>query len=168
MTERFRRWFRRWFRTVPKTGADGGEGPKAETTKPPPVTSVWVLGVRPPMGPRPAVEGGVYEWFLTLITPRQDRVCRIDGVSFFVRCDKTVAASRTIERMRRTQALTRSELTALIDEHRVTGSPVYLQRRFDAVERTEQFRSGADEALHEALEWGGIGRHKTSGTDGLG
>ena len=168
MNERFRRWFRRWFRTVPKTGTHGTESAKAHATKPPAVTSEWVLRVRPPMGPRPAVEGGVYEWCLTLITPRQDRVCRIDGVSFFVRCDKTIAASRTIERMHRTQALTRGELTALIDEYRAAGSPVYLQRSIDAVERTERFKSGADETLHEALEWGGIGRHETSGTDGLG
>ena len=149
--------FRRWFRTVPTTETHGTESAKADATKPPPVTSEWVLRVRPPMGPRPAIEGGVYEWYLTLIAPHQDRVCRIDGVSFFVRCDKTIAARRTIERMRRTQALTLDELTALIDEHRATGSPIYLQRSIDAVERTEQFKSGADEALHEALEWGGIG-----------
>ena len=119
------------------------------------------------MGPRPAIEGGVYEWCLTLIWPHQEQVCRINGIWFFVRCDKTIAASRTIERMRRTQALTRGELGALIDEHRAAGSPVYLRRSIDAVERTEQFKSGADEALHEALEWGGIGRHETSGTNGL-
>ena len=157
MNERFRRWFRRWFGTVPKTGANGAEGPKAEATNPPPVTSIWVLRVRPPMGPRPAVDGGVYEWNLTLVAPHQDRVCRIDGVSFFVRCDKTIAASRTIERMRHTQALTLGELTALIDEHRVTGSPVYLQRSIDAVERTEQFQ---ERRRRGAARGARMGRHR--------
>ena len=162
MFERLRRWF--WM--TPTTETHGSQD-EVRPAKPLKATSEWVLRVRPPMGPRPTVEGDVYEWCLTLIAPRDDRVCRIDGISFFVRCDKTIAASRTIERMRRTQAVTRSELGALIDEHRAAGSPVYLQRSIDAVERTEQFKSGADEALHEVLEWGGIGSEETSATHDL-
>ena len=160
MFERLRRWF--WM--IPTTETHGSQD-ENRPAKPPKATSEWVLRVRPPMGPRPTVEGDVYEWCLTLIAPRDDRVCRIDGISFFVRCDKTIAASRTIERMRRTQGLTRSELSALIDEHRAAGSPVYLQRSIDAVERTEQFKSGADAALHEVLEWGGIGSEATPETN---
>ena len=109
------------------------------------------------MGPRPAIEGGAYEWCLTLIAPRQDRVCRINGIWFFARCDTTIAARETIERMRRTQALTHAELCALIDDHRIPGTPVYLQRTIDAVQRTDQFKSGTDKALLDTLEWGGIG-----------
>ena len=152
MIETLRAWLGIPRRTITNDAADTTR-PATEPAKP---TSEWVLNVRPPMGPRPAVEGGVYEWDLTLITPGNERACRINGIWFFAARETTIAARETIERMRHERALTRAQLCALIDEHRVPGSPVYLHRNIDTVQRTERFESGTDKRLVEALEWGGI------------
>ncbi len=147
---------RRWLGIPPGNTTNAGPDTRRRDSKQWKPTADWVLNVRPPMGPRPAVKGGVYEWGLTLMNPYKDRVCRISGIWFFATRETTIAARETIEHMRHERALTRAQLCALIDEHRVPGSPVYLHRRIDTVQRTEQFESGTDEKLIETLEWGGI------------
>lgn len=65
-----------------------------------PARGTWVLTIRTSMGPRPHVDGDVCEWDLTLIAPRRDRECRIDGIWFLASVRRTLEARDLIERMR--------------------------------------------------------------------
>ena len=133
-----------------------GTGTPVQAAEKPRAHSTWVLSVKPPMGPRPQVEGGVYEWGLTAIGTDRERACRITGIWFWVSREKTLQAHKTINAMSKTKALTRAELCALIDDHRVPGSRIHLQRRIANVERTDDFAGAADEGFLEALGWDGI------------
>lgn len=148
MSNRIRTWLGRG------VSADADTTERAAETAP--YRSSWVLSVKPPMGPRPQVDGGVYEWTLTAIEPGDERSCRISGIWFWVSCRRTLEARDTVEGASRMKALTRTELCALIEDHRVPESAVHVQRRIDGVRRTDRFAGAADEGFLATLEWGGI------------
>ena len=118
---------------------------------------VWVLTIRPPIPPVPAVEGGVYEWGLTLIAPRADRECRINGIWFVASARATLEASAVIEQTRNEQELTAEELQVLIERHRTPESSVHVTRTIGTVRRDDVFESAYAAGFVETLEWGGIG-----------
>ena len=121
-----------------------------------PPTSTWMLRVRPTIRAHPRVAGQVHEWGLTLIEPHHGRACRIDGIWFEVSHRTTVNARETVERMNKTQALTRAELCALIEEHRVPGGTVTLDYTVDTVKRTERFTIANAYGFLKTLDWGGV------------
>ena len=152
MLDTLRSWLRR---TGRKKAADAPQAAHAPKSPEPPTTE-WVLNVRPPMGKRPQVPGGVYEWALTQIGNDKDKACRIRGIWFWVSQDATLEARATLERMRRAQPLTRDALCALIERYRTPGSAIHVQRRIAGVSRSDSYQSAADDAFGETLTWGEI------------
>ena len=124
---------------------------------------VWVLTIRPPLPPVPAVEGGVYEWGLTLIAPVANRECRINGIWFVASADATLGASGVIEQMRNEQELGAEELQMLIERYRTPQSSVHLTRTIGTVKRNDVFESAYCKEFVETLKWGGIGSLNPSG-----
>ena len=84
MIDRIRTWLGRRPGTDAKTAERHDETAPARTS--------WVLSVKPPMGPRPQVDGGVYEWALTAMGTGRERPCRIAGIWFWVSCRRTLEA----------------------------------------------------------------------------
>ena len=117
----------------------------------------WVLTVRAPIAPIPAIDGGVYEWGLTLISPRDDRECRIDGIWFLASAHLTLHRSVLIEQMRTEQELKATDLQVLIERNRAPESNLHVIRKIGTVKRHDIAGSAYAAEFVETLEWGGIG-----------